>query len=848
MEKDRLTGTIHGTEKIRDRREAYSMVTHDVVEEADVCVVGSGAAGAIIANKLAMEGKSVVLIEKGGYFDAEDMTQREVEMMPLLWKNGGANFTDDLRMVVAQGQCLGGSTVINDAVCFKTPPIVREQWRQMGVDISDVEWENALDEVWSLLGVAKVKDHELNENNRMLKRACEAKNFKASANDRNCKDCMQCGFCHVGCHYETKQDMLVTYIRRALRDPQTNIRIYCNCSAETITHSNGIVDGINGNFTDRRTGLVKYKLRVNARVVVVSAGAIASSQILLKNGISEDRAGKGLSFHPASFLLGKFTKEINAYDGIPMAYTCHEFGVTNGVREGGFLIESIFLPSFQFSLGVPSFAEEKQLFMADYVRYAMAGVMVRDDPGGTVTLTADGDPKVSYKPSDRDIRDFAKGLRTLAEMWFEVGASEVISGHRDVVRLYSKDDIDSLVLAVGSNPNGLQLASAHPQGGNRMGEDPKKCVVNSDCRVHGFNNLFVCDASVFPTAVGVNPQITIMALATMTADHIHRNWHASFDPLPLSPKEGETCSLRQPMYCGASRLEAMFNREKDTLPVENLVNALDENPSPASWSFDKDTLMIYNDNHWKGFFPIDQDVATIAVRYFGGFWKRFFRKDGMLKGVTHPYDAPVYADNIPEPMDHPRYGKVIHLKYTGPEFSMFYDLLKVIDKDTILGKAFFGVPPLGNQVLVFSMSRKYRADFMTETDHEKIYSEHGKAPQMDEVLGRWTGKLVSDSALTPHVQTFTYTKDNFGALQMQYVFGGLMAGISRVELTREQMNMYDWTNWHDEVKMVTRDFMVGKWCSPPVQIPLNFGPSFLDVENVAGGTRFCLRFVLKRGG
>jgi hypothetical protein len=258
--------------------------------------------------------------------------------------------------------------------------------------------------------------------------------------------------------------------------------------------------------------------------------------------------------------------------------------------------------------------------------------------------------------------------------------------------------------------------------------------------------------------------------------------------------------------------------------------------------------MIYNDNHWKGFFPIDQDVATIAARYFGGFWKRFFRKDGTLKGVTHPYDAPVYADNIPEPMDHPRYGKVIHLNYTGPEFSMFYDLLKVIDKDTILGKAFFGIPPLGNQMLVFSMSRKYHADFMTETDHEKIYSEYGTAPQMDEVLGRWTGKLVSDSALTPHVQTFTYTKNNFGALQMQYVFGGLMTGISRVELTREQMNMYDWTNWHDEVKMVTHDFMVGKLCSPPVQIPLDFGPSFFDLENVPEGTRFCLRFILNRGG
>lgn len=834
---------IHGLEKIRDRREAYTMVNHDIVENADVCVIGSGAAGAIIASKLALDGKSVVLLEKGGYYDAEDMNQREIEMIPLLWKNGGATFTDNLRMLVVQGQCLGGSTVINDAVCFKTPQITREQWRQMGANISDEVWDGALDEVWTNINVSKVKDFELNENNKMLKRACEQKGYISSSNDRNCKDCMQCGFCHLGCHYETKQDMLVTYIRQAVRNSDANIRIYCNCSAERITYDEGVVDGVEGDFVDRATGSVKFKIRVNAKVVVVSAGAIASSQILLKNAIALDRAGKGLTFHPASFLLGRFDKPINAYDGIPMGFTCHQFGVTNGVRDGGFLIESIFLPILQFSLGIPSFFENHQLLMKDYIYYTMAGVMIRDDPTGTVTLTATGNPKVHYDPSDRVMKDFARGLRTLAEMWFDAGAREVIGGHRDILKLESKADIDKLVRAVEANPDGLTIASAHPQGGNRMGDDPATCVVDSNCQVHGFSNLFVCDASVFPNAVGVNPQVTVMALATMTANYINKNWK-NFAKVALVSREGEACSLKQPMYCLSSRLETMFNREESRMPVETMINAAEG--SPDAWSFDKKEMMIYNNSHWKGFFAVDQDIATMAVRYFGGFWKRFFIKDGKLAGVTHPYDAPVYADNVPEMMDHPRYGKVVYLKYTSPEFAMFYDLLKIVDKDTILGKAFFGVPPNGNQILVFSMSRKYNVDFMTETDHEKIYTEHGRAPELDKVLGRWTGRLVSDSAQTPHVQTFTYTKDNFGKLQMQYVFGGLLSGISRVTLTSEQLYMYDFTNWHDEVRMVTDDFMVGKWCSPPTKIPLDFGPSFLSVEDVPEGKRFCLRFTLKR--
>ena len=136
-----MTGTIFGLENIENRKESYSLVTHDIVENVDVCIIGSGAAGAIIAEKLASKGKSVVLLEKGGYYDSEDMNQRELDMMPLLWKNGGANFTDNLRIVIAQGQCLGGSTVINDAVCLRTPQIIREQWRAMGVNISDQQWD-----------------------------------------------------------------------------------------------------------------------------------------------------------------------------------------------------------------------------------------------------------------------------------------------------------------------------------------------------------------------------------------------------------------------------------------------------------------------------------------------------------------------------------------------------------------------------------------------------------------------------------------------------------------------------------------------------------------------------------
>ena len=142
-----MTNSIYGTEIFEKRKERYNVINSDQVCNVDVCVIGSGASGAILAGKLAQSGKSVVVLERGPYYDGESMNQREADMIPILWKNAGANFTSNLRIVIAQGSCLGGSTVINDAVCFRIPDLVIEQWEKMGVSISKAEWDKANDEV-----------------------------------------------------------------------------------------------------------------------------------------------------------------------------------------------------------------------------------------------------------------------------------------------------------------------------------------------------------------------------------------------------------------------------------------------------------------------------------------------------------------------------------------------------------------------------------------------------------------------------------------------------------------------------------------------------------------------------
>lgn len=513
---------IYGIDRLPSRKEHYLKVEGDVPEHCDVCVIGSGAAGAVLAKKLCDSGKSVVLLERGGYFEGEDMNQRDEDMIPLLWKNCAANFTSDLRIAISQGSCLGGSTVINDAVCFPLPDIVRRQWRDMGVGISDDEWNEAFIEVSAEIHIAGVREDELSRNSLMFRKGCELMGYSNHRlNSRNCFNCMQCGLCHLGCHYETKQDMRVTYIHRALNNPGSNIKIYCNCSAERITHSGDIVNGVEGSFVDS-SGNVLHKIRVSARLVVIAAGSIASTELLLKSHIAVGKAGKGLALHPVPFVLGDFPFEIRGIQGIPMAYTLHDFGVTNGVEDGGFLVEGIYLPPLQLSLLLPIAGGQHEKLMMRYNHYAMAGVLVRDGSNGEITLTDRGLPRVDYSLKSKEIDSIARGVEVISRMWFRLGASKVVTPHLAMPILIGPDQIPELISTIKNDPKGMLLGSAHPQGGNRMGNDPEVCVVDSNCRVYGFRNLFVCDASVFPTAIGVNPQLTVMALATIISERISR--------------------------------------------------------------------------------------------------------------------------------------------------------------------------------------------------------------------------------------------------------------------------------------------------------------------------------------
>ena len=232
-----------------------------------------------------------------------------------------------------------------------------------------------------------------------------------------------------------------------------------------------------------------------------------------------------------------------------------------------------------------------------------------------------------------------------------------------------------------------------------------------------------------------------------------------------------------------------------------------------NWRFDSKTRRIYNDLYWKGFYGRENNVLTIALRYFGGFYKKFWPIDQMtFRGVTHPFETQlVDARSIARERDVPGYGKVVHLEYEDFPYSTAYDLLKMVDENTILGKAFLGQFGRGRELFSFSMSRVYDVDFMTEDDLDTLFNsnELSHVPSANEIRGTWEGMLVSDSAVSPRTQVFYFDYQD-GAIDMRYSFANILRGRSDVSISDTLFRFDDPTPFHDEIRMVTPDLAVGK--------------------------------------
>jgi choline dehydrogenase-like flavoprotein len=506
----------------------------DDVTECDVCVIGSGAGGAVVAGTLADRGRSVVLLEEGGHVTNADITHDEGRMMALTYKEGGLQTTVDLDMMLLQGQCVGGATVINNSVCLRLRPDVQQEWRELGAVLDDGRLAASFARVEAAIGVrphGQYADPRVPDisgaNPRKLLGGWEAlsggepQRREHGLFHQNMHDCLGCGYCNFGCPYGRKLSMLETYIPRLKGD---RAFVLDRCHAERLERRSNHVTEVHCDHRGR-------KIRIRAKSVVLACGAIGSSVLLMKSGIrvrhmGRDLVGTRFSFNAGTPMFALFDERLRSFDAMQMS---GYVGSTDGQSTGRYLLESHFDPPMTFAASLPGWFETHYERMRSYDRFASAGVLIRTAADARIKRTAvfrDLFGPVEWKGIGKnDLQSLHQGMADLAAFWFAAGARTVLPATFVDLELdaatYGKASPEALRRLLArhiTKKDDLTLASAHLQGGNPMSDADEIGVVDSGFRVKGLDNLYVCDASIFPSSVGVNPQLTIMAMADYFAE------------------------------------------------------------------------------------------------------------------------------------------------------------------------------------------------------------------------------------------------------------------------------------------------------------------------------------------
>jgi choline dehydrogenase-like flavoprotein len=498
----------------------------DTTLEADVVIIGSGAGGGLVAGELAKAGKSVVVLEKGGYNNEANFTLQEAQATPELYLKRGTLTTKDLGLIILAGSTLGGGTVVNWMTSLRTPAAVLDEWEQSsGLKncFTGAELQAGFAAVEQRISVNK-ENSAHNRQNSLLADGCEALGYALGVIPRNAIDCQQrCGTCGFGCRYGAKQSTMKTYLQDAY---EAGARILVRCSADRVLIENGRAVGVEATAMD---GEKTHKVTVRARIVIVAAGSIHSPAVLLRSGLENAHIGRHLHLHPTTTITGIYPEKVYPWQGVMQSAYSREFAHLDG--NYGYTLEVPPVHPGLIGLSTPWYsAREYREQVAQAANFGTIIVLTRDKGEGTVTLDRDGEPIIDYVVSVYDRKHLLHGLRQAARIHFAAGAKAINSLHNKRTRLDRPEsgivseqqfrEFDRQLERHGMGVNRIMMFTAHQMGTCRMGADPKDSVTDGNGQVHGVKGLFVCDGSVFPGPSGVNPMLSIMGLAHKSAQYI----------------------------------------------------------------------------------------------------------------------------------------------------------------------------------------------------------------------------------------------------------------------------------------------------------------------------------------
>jgi len=837
----------------------------------DYIIVGSGYGGAIFAARLASANlnpkPSICLLERGREWPVGTFPDQTASVLSALRDDtnplGLYEFLNYQDISVIKGSGLGGTSLVNANVAIIPDAEVFEQTNWPRTITRDVLMPYYLRARQVLAASPHPQAMELAKVQAMERRAVEIGNHAYALNINvnfsidgknpygvEQKPCTNCGDCISGCNVGAKNTLYMNYLPLAR---SAGTEIYTQTKVEWVEKLPAGGWRIHGSHV--ADDLSSQSFTLDAKNVVLAAGAINSPEILLRSEMH------GL---PVSPVLGTGFSGNGDFFGLAYNGTYVDnvlgYGLKPPVAGGALPPGPTIVSAISYDGKVPiedRFTVEDLSFPSPYVLGAKAAFALLH---GDETYAGNEDAQRQRTLNDSDLlhpyridgalnhtmfylvmaHDDARGTMVFDAHWYEPDGSMKIQwdgAGREIIFTRINEELRRHARAQQanfiSNPlwaifNTRHLVTAHPLGGCPLGEDYLHGsadefgrVFAGDGSVH--EGLFVCDGSLIPSALNVNPLLTISALTERAVDRHIQTLQGNAYP---QPNKSVSLSTIDPLVVSTyseAQLEPLFRR-CTSLDIDTLIN---QGGPPQ---IDLTSRTIRNDQFWKGFFPKDHILNVMSSALFTGF-KKEFHKDasGHYTGITSDTDDHIHARNSLEEIDLAKpagtleAGKYILLKYLDAPWTGYYDIFKVINQDLLIGRVYLGEYPNGIRQFTFPMTRKHSFDQMTVNDHLALYAS-GAVPTPQDLQGVWRMDVISNANHAGGVAYLNFDAKPDGSLACRYLLMGLMEGLVVPSFLQDHFQLNDYTSFHDEIRKISSDFLVGKYITdipPAVSSALN---------------------------